>query len=43
VPSASFTLVAKELFGGTVTLEIAGARHSLGLPVAERIRVEVAA
>src|SRR3954453_105237 len=27
VPSASFTLVAKEPFGGTVTLEIAGAQH----------------
>jgi len=43
VPSASFTLVAKEPFGGTVTLEIAGAQHSLGLPVAEKIRVEVPA
>jgi DtxR family Mn-dependent transcriptional regulator len=43
VPSASFTLVAKEPFGGTVTLEIAGTQHSLGLPVAEKIRVEVPA
>jgi DtxR family Mn-dependent transcriptional regulator len=43
VPKATFTLVAKEPFAGTLTLEIDGSRHALGLPVAEKIRVEVAA
>src|SRR4051812_14927863 len=42
VPRASFILVAKEPFGGTLTLEIDGEQHALGIPVAERIGVEAA-
>jgi DtxR family Mn-dependent transcriptional regulator len=42
VPKATFTLVAKEPFAGTITLEIDGKQHALGLPVAEKIHVEVA-
>jgi len=43
VPNATFLLVEKAPFEGPVTIDIDGAHHALGLPVASRIRVAVAA
>ena len=43
VPGARFTLVEKAPFGGPVTLEMEGVTHAIGLPIAERIKVEVGA
>ena len=40
VPSARFTLVEKAPFGGPVTVVVDGLRQAIGLPIAERIKVE---
>ena len=42
VPAAAITMVEKAPFGGPVTLDVDGIRRSLGVTVAELIRVETA-
>jgi DtxR family transcriptional regulator, Mn-dependent transcriptional regulator len=42
VPATSITMVSKAPFGGPVTLGVGGANQSLGVGVAEMIRVEAA-
>ena len=39
VPAAAVTMVEKAPFGGPVTIDVGGARQSLGVTVAEMIRV----
>jgi DtxR family Mn-dependent transcriptional regulator len=39
VPAASVTMVEKAPFGGPVTIDVGGARQSLGVTVAEMIKV----
>ncbi|HEU0193786.1 MAG TPA: metal-dependent transcriptional regulator [Gaiellales bacterium] len=43
VPDAGVAMVEKAPFGGPLTVDVSGTRHALGVDLATRIRVEVAA